>query len=418
MVEHRPRLRGNVFIPGDKSISHRALILAAISDYKTTIHHFLRSTDTMATLHACRQLGVPITLEKELIIVEGVGLDGLRAPTQPLDLGNSGTGFRLLAGLLAGQKFNSMLTGDSSLKSRPMERIFGPLRLMGATIDASQFPVHIYGQPLKGIQYSLPIPSAQVKSCLLLASLYATGKTVITETVPTRDHTERLLAFFPSPYSTLSPSGGRELIDCCIPGDISSAAFFMVGASILPGSDILLKSIGVNPTRLGIVHILRLMGADITLKNDQMMGQEPVADIRVRYAPLRGIEIPQEYIVSAIDEFPIIFIAAACAQGTTRLTGAAELRVKESDRIASMVLGLQTLGIKATALPEGVVIEGGKFTGGTVDSYGDHRVAMAFAIAGLVAQAEVNVLNRTNISTSFPDFDTVAKQLGMKINES
>jgi 5-enolpyruvylshikimate-3-phosphate synthase len=396
------RLQGTARIPGDKSISHRAVILASIADHQTVIHDFLNSADTMATLNACRQLGVPITIKNNQVIVEGVGLHGLRASNQILDLGNSGTGFRLLVGLLAGQRFDSAITGDASLQKRPMERILVPLRLMGAKINSDQFPIHIHGSVLHGIYYSLPIPSAQIKSCLLLAGLYAEGKTTITESVSTRDHTELLLQCH----------GEKEIF---IPADISSAAFFIVGASIAPGSDILLENIGVNLTRMGMIHILRLMGADIIFENPRMLGAESVADIRVRYAPLQGIDIPKEYIVSAIDEFPIIFIAAACATGVTRLQGAGELRVKESDRIATMVKGLQILGIQAETLSDGVIIEGGQIRGGEVDSAGDHRVAMAFAIAGLAAKQPIMIHDCANIATSFPEFVTVAQQLGLEI---
>jgi 5-enolpyruvylshikimate-3-phosphate synthase len=396
-------LCGSAQIPGDKSISHRAVILASISVGKTVIRHFLQASDTLATLNACRQLGVSITIEDDQVIVEGVGLHGLAKPTGVLDVGNSGTGFRLLVGLLAGQTFDSAITGDSSLQQRPMGRILEPLRLMGARIHAEHFPFDIQGSPLQGIHYRVPVPSAQVKSCLLLAGLYATGETVITESVSTRDHTERLLPL---------PQGGREIT---IPGDISSAAFFIGGASIAPGSEILLETIGINSTRLGVVHILRQMGADITFENHSMLGQEPVADIRVRYAPLQGIEIPSDWVVSAIDEFPIIFIAAACAKGVTRLRGAGELRVKESDRIAVMVAGLQTLGIKAEALPDGVTIAGGQIQGGKLESGGDHRVVMAFAMAGLVAQGDIIIKDCANVGTSFPEFVTVAKKLGLVI---
>ena len=401
-------LRGAVPIPGDKSISHRAIILASISEGKAVLTGFLRSADTLATLEACRQLGVSITLlDNEQVQIEGVGLHGLRAPSCVLDLGNSGTGFRLLTGLLAGQRFDSALTGDLSLQKRPMDRIFQPLRLMGANIDAQQFPVTIYGSSLRGISYESPIPSAQVKSCVLLAGLYATGKTVVTESVLTRDHTEQLLTGF---YAAR-----HEIF---IPADISSAAFFIVGASIAPGSNILLENIGVNPTRLGMIHILRRMGADITLENERMFGMEPVADIRVRYALLHGINIPAEYVVSAIDEFPIIFIAAACARGSTCLTQAAELRVKESDRIQVMAAGLRKLGIRVEVLPDGMMIEGGQIQGGEIESAGDHRVAMAFAMAGLVARQTVIIHDCSNIGTSFPEFVTVAKQLGLDIGSN
>lgn len=419
-------LSGNIQVPGDKSISHRAIMLSAIAEGDTQIHGFLMGADNLATVAAFRSMGVPISIEKpEHLIVHGVGRHGLQPPKHILDLGNSGTAIRLLAGLLAGQRFDSELTGDASLKRRPMQRIITPLQLMGAHIDATANglpPLYIHGgSHLQGIEYVLPVASAQVKSCLLLAGLYAAGQTVLIESVSTRDHTERLLNWFGYPID-IKPGhvaiiGGKPLIarDVVIPADISSAAFFMVAAAITPGSNMTLEAVGINPTRTGIIELLKMMGANIELKHHREQSGEPVADIVVTYTPLTGIEVPKELVAAAIDEFPVFLIAAASAKGQTVLHGAAELRVKETDRIAAMVTGLNRMGIVAEALPDGVVLTGGRFTGGNIDSFGDHRIAMAFAIAGSVSISPIKISDCDNVATSFPNFVQIANSIGMHI---
>ena len=420
-------ITGEARVPGDKSISHRSIMLGALAEGSTHISGFLEGEDALATVAAFRSMGVEIEgPEAGRAVVHGVGLKGLKAPAQALDLGNSGTSIRLLSGLLAGQSFDSELTGDSSLCGRPMGRVTDPLHLMGAEIRTAPGgtpPLHITGgRPLAGIHYDLPMASAQVKSCVLLAGLYAQGKTAVTEPAPTRDHTERMLRGFgyevANEQGVISLEGGGSLqatsID--VPADISSAAFFLVAASIAPGSDLLLTHVGVNPTRIGVINILRLMGADITLRNEREVGGEPVADLRVRYAPLSGIEIPAGQVPLAIDEFPALFIAAACARGRTVLRGAEELRVKESDRIAAMAEGLTTLGIGNEVLPDGIVIEGGIPGGGVIRTFHDHRIAMSFAIAALCAEGEIRVLDCDHVATSFPGFDALARGLGLQIS--
>ncbi len=419
-------LRGEVRVPGDKSISHRAIMLGALADGITHISGFLEGEDALATLAAFRAMGVKIEGPASgSVRVHGVGLHGLQAPATPLDLGNAGTGMRLLCGLLAGQAFDTELTGDASLCSRPMGRVIDPLTSMGAVIlsaEGGKPPLLISGgQRLQGIHYDLPMASAQVKSCVLLAGLYSDGRTSVTEPAPTRDHTERMLRGFGYPVESeqgvISLRGGGRLqpreID--VPADISSAAFFLVAASIAPGSDVLLAHVGINPTRTGVLNILQLMGADITLCNQREVGGEPVADIRVRHAPLRGVDIPLDHVPLAIDEFPVLFIAAACAQGRTVLRGAEELRVKESDRTAAMAEGLNTLGVVSEVLEDGIIIEGGTMGGGVIRTYHDHRIAMSFAIAALRAQGEITVLDCDHVATSFPGFDALAQGLGLQI---
>ncbi len=418
------KLTGEIRVPGDKSVSHRALMLGAIAQGQTTVHGFLNGADNLATLNVMRALGVNIALsdDQSVVQIEGVGLHGLTAPTQDLDCGNAGTGMRLLAGLLSAQSFDSVLVGDESLTKRPMGRVVNPLRMMGAMIDMSDKgtpPLRIGGgQVLTGIEYSMPVASAQVKSCLLLAGLYAEDETTVIEPGPARDHTERMLLAFGYPVNvegqriTIRSGGKLTGTNIEVPADISSAAFFMVAASITPGSQIILKSVGLNPTRVGVLNILRMMGADIRLHNESKMGAEPVADIEIRYAQLKGIEIPQDQVPLAIDEFPVIFIAAACAEGETVLRGAKELRVKETDRIAAMAEGLQTLGISVQTFEDGMLIQGGKLGGGRVKSHDDHRIAMAFAVAGCVAADEIIVENCNNVQTSFPNFADLANQIG------
>jgi 3-phosphoshikimate 1-carboxyvinyltransferase len=420
-------ISGEIRVPGDKSISHRAVMLASIAEGASHIRGFLEGEDALATVAAFRAMGVDITgPERGELQVQGVGLQGLRAPQAPMDMGNSGTSMRLLSGLLAGQPFRSQLTGDASLCRRPMGRVMEPLARMGARISAApgdRPPLEIQGNPdLRGVHYDLPVASAQVKSALLLAGLYARGCTSVTEPAPTRDHTERMLRGFGYAVSrengVIQLRGGGRLTatDIDVPGDISSAAFFLVAASIAPGSELLLTHVGVNPTRIGIINILTLMGADITLLNERDVGGEPVADLLVRHAPLRGIDIPRDQVPLAIDEFPALFIAAACAQGRTTLRGAEELRVKESDRIASMAEGLTTLGVANEPLPDGIVIEGGTLGGGVIHTHHDHRIAMAFSVAALRAEREIFVLDCDHVATSFPDFDAHARGVGLQIS--
>ncbi len=419
-------LRGTLRVPGDKSISHRAIMLGSLADGVTGIRGFLEGEDSLATLGAFRAMGVSIEGPDDgRVTVHGVGMHGLKAPSGPLDLGNSGTSMRLLSGLLAGQSFDVELVGDASLMSRPMRRVTEPLARMGAVIEATEAgtaPLRIRGgQRLRGIDYDMPVASAQVKSCLLLAGLYAGGRTCVTEPAPTRDHTERMLAGMGYPVaredSRACVEGGGSLRAASIdvPSDISSAAFFLVGASIAPGSDLLIEHVGVNPTRTGVLEILRLMGADIEVLNPREVGGEPVADLRVRHAPLHGIEIPEAQVPLAIDEFPALFVAAACAEGRTVLTGAEELRVKESDRIQVMADGLRALGVDANPTPDGIVIEGGAIGAGRVDSCGDHRIAMSFAMAALRASGDIHIDDCDNVNTSFPGFVALAAGAGLSI---
>jgi 3-phosphoshikimate 1-carboxyvinyltransferase len=429
-VESGGALRGRLRVPGDKSMSHRAIMLGALAEGATTIAGFLEGEDCLATLRAFRAMGVRIDgPEQGRVTVQGVGLEGLRAPVEPLDMGNSGTSMRLMSGLLAGQAFDTVLTGDASLTRRPMRRVTEPLARMGARIETTEpgaAPLRIQGgQRLVGIDYRLPVASAQVKSCLLLAGLYAEGVTRVTEPAPTRDHTERMLEGFGYPvtresHRTVALTGGGRLIATAIdvPADVSSAAFFLVGASIAPGSDLMLEHVGVNPTRTGVIDILRLMGADIEVLNPRLAGGEPVADLRVRHAPLCGIRIPEELVPLAIDEFPALFVAAACAEGETVLTGAEELRVKESDRIQVMADGLNALGIVARPTPDGMIIRGGPLSGGVVDSRGDHRIAMSFAIAALRAGGPIRIRDCANVNTSFPGFVPLARTVGLAVRET
>jgi 3-phosphoshikimate 1-carboxyvinyltransferase len=401
-------------------------MLGALAEGKTRVSGFLQGADCIATLEVFRALGVSIEgPDKGRVTIQGVGLRGLKMPLDALNLGNSGTSMRLLSGLLSGQLFDVELLGDASLNRRPMRRVIGPLAQMGAHIDSDEEgtpPLRIHGgQNLQGIHYAMPVASAQVKSALLLAGLYAEGETCVTEPAPTRDHTERMLRGFGVSVSrsgaTVCLQGGGHLVaaDIDVPADISSAAFFLVAASIAPGSDLVLEHVGVNPTRIGVIEILRLMGADITLENPREVGGEPVADIHVVAADLKGIDIPAALVPLAIDEFPVLFIAAACASGQTRLTGAEELRVKESDRIQVMADGLQVCGIEATPLPDGIVIQGGFLQEGVVQSHGDHRIAMAFTVAGLRSRETIEIHDCENVDTSFPGFIEACEHVGIQV---
>lgn len=421
-------ISGRITVPGDKSISHRALILGAIAEGETTIKGFLQGEDTLATAKVFQQMGVEIENKGSIVKVKGVGLHGLHAYDKALNFGNSGTSVRLMTGLLSAQSFDSELIGDASLMTRPMMRVIEPLRTMNADISCSDkgtLPIKITGgNQLKAIDYELPVASAQLKSCLLLAGLYAEGTTSIIENKATRDHTERMLGAFSHPVTRngnkISITKADKLIgtQISIPADFSSAAFFIVAASICSGSDVVLENVGVNPTRDAMLKIMQLMGANIELQNVREQSGEPVADIHIKSSELKGIDIPEELVPVAIDEFPAILIAAACAKGTTRLSGAAELRVKESDRIQSMLDGFIATGIKAEATEDGMIIEGGEFNGGTVNSQGDHRIAMAFAVAGMVSKESILINDCENVATSFPGFVELAKKSGMNIEST
>ncbi|ORL63444.1 bifunctional prephenate dehydrogenase/3-phosphoshikimate 1-carboxyvinyltransferase [Pseudomonas putida] len=422
------RLNGRIRVPGDKSISHRSIMLGSLAEGTTEVEGFLEGEDALATLQAFRDMGVVIEGPNHgRVTIHGVGLHGLKPPPGPLYVGNSGTSMRLLSGLLAGQSFDVTMTGDASLSKRPMNRVANPLREMGAVVETGpegRPPLTIRGgHKLKGLTYTLPMASAQVKSCLLLAGLYAEGKTTVTEPAPTRDHTERMLRGFGyavdsnGPVASLQSGGKLTATRIEVPADISSAAFFLVAASIAEGSELVLEHVGINPTRTGVIDILRLMGGDITLENQREVGGEPVADLRVRGAKLKGIDIPEALVPLAIDEFPVLFVAAACAEGRTVLRGAEELRVKESDRIQVMADGLITLGIKCEPTPDGIIIDGGQLGGGEVHGHGDHRIAMAFSVASLRASAPIRIHDCANVATSFPNFLALCAEVGIRVAE-
>ncbi len=416
---------GTITVPGDKSISHRALMLAGIAEGQTSVTGFLESEDCLATLRAMRALGVRVDgPQAGAVVINGVGLHGLQAPSTPLDLGNSGTAMRLFAGLLAPQRFDSVLIGDASLTNRPMERVAVPLRSMGAVIDtrAGRPPLHIRGgNRLRAVRYDLPVASAQVKSALLLAGLYAQGTTAVTEPAPTRDHTERMLRSLGANVtvegSCVQIDGPASLRGCAleVPGDFSSAAFFIVAACLAAKPVLTIRNVGVNPTRTGLCEILRRMGAEIRLVNRRASGAEPVADLEIEQRELQGIVVPPELVPLAIDELPVLFIAAACARGETLVTGAQELRVKESDRLAVMAEGLRALNVDVEVLPDGLRIQGGGLSGGRVDSRGDHRIAMAFAVGSAHASGCLEIVAVANVATSFPGFVETARQIGFEI---
>jgi 3-phosphoshikimate 1-carboxyvinyltransferase len=421
-------LMGAVRVPGDKSVSHRAVMLGAIAEGTTSVRGFLEGEDTLATARVFAQLGVRIEAPSAgERLIHGVGLHGLRGSAAPLDCGNAGTGMRLLTGLLAAQSFDSVLIGDESLSKRPMRRVSDPLAAMGARIESQPGglpPLRIHGgAELRGLEITTAVASAQVKSALLLAGLYADGETIVREPHPTRDYTERMLAAFGWPIefapgmARLSGRHRLSAIDVDVPADFSSAAFFIAAATLMPGSDLRIEAVGMNPRRTGLLAALRLMGADIREENRQEQGGEAVADLVVRHAPLHGIEVPVEIVPDMIDEFPILFVAAACAQGRTIVRGAAELRVKESDRIATMAVGLRSLGIGVEETPDGAVIQGGRLRGGAIDSHGDHRIAMSFAVAAQLAEAEVRINDVANVATSFPGFVALARGAGMHLRD-
>jgi 3-phosphoshikimate 1-carboxyvinyltransferase len=421
------RVAGGIRVPGDKSISHRAVMLAAIADGASGIHGFLDGEDCRATITAFEAMGVRIDRPGPgSLVVHGTGMRGLRAPAAALDLGNSGTAMRLLAGILCAQPFDSILVGDASLMRRPMERVAAPLRRMGADVRTrdGRPPVAIAGgRSLRGAVHTLDVASAQVKSAILLAGLYARGRTSVTEPRPSRDHTERMLRAFGVAIerdgATVALEGPAALsatrVD--VPGDFSSAAFFVVAALVAGAAPILIRDVGVNPARIGLLEALRLMGGDIRLQAAADKGGEPVADLEVRPSRLRGIEVPHELVASMIDEFPVLFAAAALAEGETLVTGAAELRVKESDRIAVMAAGLAALGVEVAALPDGIRIRGGPVRGGVVETRGDHRVAMAFAVLAARAAGPVVIRDVQNVATSFPGFAATARAAGLTLAE-
>jgi 3-phosphoshikimate 1-carboxyvinyltransferase len=419
---------GDITVPGDKSISHRAVMFGALASGRTHVSGFLEGEDCLATMRAVEQLGAAVQRPGPgELVVEGVGLRGLRAPPAALDMGNAGTAMRLFMGLLSAQSFDSILVGDESLMRRPMERVAKPLRSMGANVEttAGAPPVRIKGgASLRGVRYEMPVASAQVKSAVLLAGLYAEGDTTVVEPAVTRDHTERMLQAFGCTIRardgviSLAPPAALQGTPVRVPGDMSSSAFFLVAACLGAREPFVIRDVGVNPTRTGILEMLALMGADLRLVNHRTWGMEPVADLEVRPATLRGIRVPERLVPLAIDEFPAFFVAAACADGDTLVTGAGELRVKESDRIAAMARGFEALGVAHEVLPDGLRIEGGRpFRGGTVDSRGDHRIAMAFAVASLRAAAPIEILDVANVATSFPGFANLANSVGLAIEE-
>ncbi len=427
-VERSVRLRGRVCVPGDKSISHRALLLGAIAEGTSRVEGFLAAADCRATLGAVRALGVEVEEHTASgLTVHGRGLRGLREPEDVLDCSRSGTTMRLLAGLLAGQPFLSVLSGEAQLRRRPMARVVEPLRRMGAVVlgrDAGRRPpLAIHGGDLNGIDYTLPVASAQVKSALLLAGLYADGPTTLRVPGPARDHTERMLLAMGGMLDTregtltIEPAQHLQAVDVAVPGDFSSAAFLVVAATLVPGSEVTLENVGANPTRTGLLDLLRAMGADATLHGERIMAGEPVADVTVRTAELRGIEVAGDLVVRAIDELPVLAVAATQAQGETLVRNAAELRVKETDRIATTVEELRRLGAQIEARPDGFLVHGPtQLRGATVHSHGDHRLAMALVVAGLIAQGPTPVQDVACIADSFPGFEATLARMGATVS--
>lgn len=426
VVQPGGSVQGRIRMPGDKSISHRAVLLGAMARGETHVSNFLESQDCLATLNALHALGVQMDhAPSGHVRIQGVGAGGLRAPARTLDCGNSGTSLRLLSGMLAGQSFAAILDGDDSLRRRPMQRVIEPLTRMGARFESTtgHAPLTVHGcRPLNSLRYKLPVASAQVKSAILLAGLQATGETWVLEPAVSRDHTERMLQLLGCRLlcdgDWLGVVGGSELYaaDITVPGDLSSAAFFLVGAAICPGAAVTVEGVGINPTRDGVLRLLQRMGAEIRVHPLPQLGTEPAADIEVRGGDLHGIEITPADVPLAIDELPVLLVAAALAQGQTRLHGAAELRVKESDRLAAVAAGLQTLGVPVELFTDGMQITGvGQFGGGEIDSRGDHRIAMTFVIAGLRATRPVRVRDCRNVDTSFPGFAETARKAGLDL---
>lgn len=423
-------VNGSVTVDGDKSISHRSIMFGALADGDTKVSRILEGEDVLATIEAFRKMGVEIIRDEEIYLIHGVGINGLTKPESLLDMGNSGTAFRLMAGILAGQPWEATMGGDASLSGRPMGRIIKPLTEMGARMKAANErpPLTMHADnTLKGIRYEMPVASAQVKSAILLAGLYAQGETVVREPAPTRDHTERMLSGFGyeverygdhSDYVSIVGGGRLTACDIEVPADLSSATFFILGALISPDSELHLPNLGINPSRNGVLGILERMGANIVTQNQRVVGGEPVADLVVKSSRLQGVELNHTDIALAVDEIPAIAVAAACADGVTEISGAEELRVKESDRIATTVAGLQALGAKVTEKPDGMVIQGGPLTGGRVESHGDHRIAMAFSVVGNAASSEVAISNVECVATSFPGFYDLFRQVGLNISIS
>lgn len=430
-IQPSQQFTGTHTVAGDKSISHRSIMLGSLADGITTITGFLEGEDALSTLQAFVDMGVKIKRDGDKVVIHGVGLHGLQPPKEPLYMGNSGTSMRLLSGILSAQPFDSVMTGDLSLSKRPMERVAKPLREMGAKIQTTGEkgtpPISITGnQTLTGINYDMPMASAQVKSCLLLAGLWANGTTTITEPEVTRDHTERMLTAFGYPVekngNKISITGGGRLTACdiAVPADISSAAFFMVAGAIAQHGNVTISQVGINPTRTGVIDILKLMGADISLQNENIVGGEPVADVVVKSSKLKGIAIPKHLVPLAIDEFPVLFVAASCATGKTVLHGASELRVKESDRIQVMADGLKTLGIDCTVLDDGIEIIGKGdvpqvFGGGEIECHHDHRIAMSFTVASLRASDTITIHGTETVNTSFPNFAELVNRAGLNV---
>jgi len=426
-IKPAKKLSGEISVQGDKSISHRAVILGSIAEGTTRVTNFLPSEDCIRTIKAFEAMGINIEMNRNTLIINGKGLNGLTEPNDVMDMRNSGTSARLLCGLLSGQPFFSVMTGDSSLRRRPMKRVADPLRMMGATIwgrgGGDFLPMCIKGSEIKGITYKLPVASAQVKSAILFAGLYAKGITSVEEITTSRDHTERMMVYFGINLmrkgSILIVEGGEKpsAKEVEVPGDISAAAFFMVGASLIEGSEVVIKDVGINPTRTGIIDILRKMGASIEISNQREMGAEPAGDIRIKSALLKGIEIKGDVIPRCVDELPVICIAAAVAEGETVIKDASELRVKESDRIAVMAECLSRVGVEVETYPDGMRIKGGMGLKGTVcNSHGDHRIAMSMAIAGLITEGEMTIEDTECINTSFPEFEETLRKLVKRIN--
>ena len=419
-------LGGRLQVPGDKSISHRAVMFSALADGVCEVTNFLTGADCRATAAAMQAMGVRIeTLSERHLRIHGVGMNGLSQPRSVLDLGNSGTSMRLFCGLLAGQGFELTLTGDASLSKRPMRRVTDPLSQMGAsfsTTEAGTAPLTIHAaRQLRALDYAMPMASAQVKSAVLLAGLYADGRTTVSEPKVTRDHTERMLRGFGYEVerdgASVSLQGGGHLraSNIEVPGDLSSAAFFFVAAAIQPGATITIENVGINPTRIGVLEVLRRMGAQVEIRDQRESMGEPVAAVSVTGAPLRGIEIDADLVALAIDELPVLFVAAACAEGETVVSGAEELRVKESDRVATMADGLNAVGIEAEPRADGIRIVGGQIRGGEITSHGDHRIAMSFAVAAQRSVEPIVLRDCANVATSFPGFLQCAAQAGLRV---
>ena len=414
-------LRGSITVPGDKSISHRAVMLGALASGTTHITGFLMGEDCLSTIDCFRKMGVEIEVTDGEVVVEGVGLHGLCAPEEALYTGNSGTTTRLLCGILAGQPFTVTVNGDASIQKRPMGRIIKPLREMGASIEGKNdnfCPLTLYPSELHGIEYRLPVASAQLKSAILLAGLYAEGQTTVVEPTPSRDHTERMFRALGVEVETegnvitLDPPEDLHAVDIAVPGDISSAAFFLVAGSIVPGSELTIRNVGVNPTRTGILDVLRDMGADITETNFRDEA-EPVCDLTVRYSKLRGVEIGGAIIPRLIDELPVLAVAAAYAEGETVIRDAQELKVKESNRIAAMVTELARAGVDVEETEDGMVIRGGRQPRGiSFQTYKDHRIAMSLAVLGLAAHGDSRIADHEVVAISYPDFFRTLESLG------